>query len=108
MTPAQKEAGDFARAVSGEIRALIGRHQTSGRSVAERAKLGNNYFHIRLRDEKSFTLDDVAKIAPVFGMTPLELLRAAAAAQATKASYELAAREGEDGIAHDEIPDVSA
>lgn len=75
----------FARAVAAEIRALMGVHRMAVRPLADRAKLTDasgkprthNYLAIRLRDEQPLTLDDVDRIAPVFGLTGEALVRQA-------------------------------
>lgn len=53
----------FARAISAEVRAIMAARRISGRTLADGAGLSShNYLAIRLRDEKPFTLDDLAGI----------------------------------------------
>lgn len=70
----------LSRAVSAEIRGLRGRHNISVRALVARAALDNpslNYLAERLRDEKPFTLEDVDRIADVFGMSGADLIQQA-------------------------------
>ena len=53
----------LARAVAAEIRSRMAAQRVSGKRLAERVGMSQNYFATRLRDEKPFTLDDIAAIA---------------------------------------------
>lgn len=65
----------FARAVTAEVRSLMGAHNITGRSLSERIPgRSNNYVAERLRDEKPFSVDDLAAIAAAFGVTPAQLV----------------------------------
>ncbi|QPK81151.1 helix-turn-helix transcriptional regulator [Schaalia sp. ZJ405] len=50
------------RCVSAQIRALMAARRVSGKSLAEQIGTSQNYVAKRLRDEATFTLDDVEKI----------------------------------------------
>lgn len=69
--------GPFARAVSAEIRSAMARQRISGSALAKKAELSQSYISKRLRDEVSFTANDVEKICEVLGEDLFELLRAA-------------------------------
>lgn len=56
------ESGPFARAISAEIRAAMARHRVTAVLLADRAKLSRAYIGRRLRDEASFTFNDVEAI----------------------------------------------
>jgi Helix-turn-helix. len=48
-----------SRAVSAEVRAILGAKRLSGKKLAELMDLSQNYVAKRLRDEAPFTLDDI-------------------------------------------------
>lgn len=58
----QPPSGPFARAISAEVRAAMGRHKVSAVLLATRAKMSRNYLGKRLRDESPFTLNDIEAI----------------------------------------------
>lgn len=59
----QGTSSAFARAVSAEIRGIMGTRRWSLRDVATKAGFkSHNYLAIRLRDEKALTLDDVERL----------------------------------------------
>lgn len=80
VMPAGKSdsAGPLGRAVSAEIRALLARQRLSASEVAKRTGISQNYISKRLRDEAPFTLNDLERIAPVFGLTDMGILVRAA------------------------------
>lgn len=55
----------LGRCVSAHIRAQLGAKRMSGKTLAARIGLSQNYVATRLRDEKPFTLDDVAEIVAI-------------------------------------------
>lgn len=55
-------ASILARCVSAEVRARLAAERITGREFAARIGMSQNYFATRLRDEKSFTIDDVERI----------------------------------------------
>ena len=61
-TGRQSEAGPLARAVAAEIRAAMGRHRVSGNQLATMTGISQNYIAKRLRDEASFTVNDIERI----------------------------------------------
>lgn len=58
----------LARCVAAEVRGRIGATRVSGRSVAALIGLSQNYFAMRLRDEASFSTDDLGRLADYFGV----------------------------------------
>jgi transcriptional regulator with XRE-family HTH domain len=74
----QDAAGPLARAVSAEIRAMMGRQNLTQRDLAAKTSLSQNYLSKRLRDLVSFTLNDLETIAPILGVTDLRILQNAA------------------------------
>jgi transcriptional regulator with XRE-family HTH domain len=73
----QPEPGKFARAVSEEIRLAMTRHRMSGTELASMTGRSQSYMSKRLRNEASFTANDVEAICEVLGEDLLRLLRAA-------------------------------
>jgi len=73
----QPEPGPFARAVSAEIRSAMARQRMSGAQLAAKTDRSQSYISKRLRDESSFTANDVEDICEVLGEDLFELLRAA-------------------------------
>lgn len=69
----QKAAGEFARAVSAEIRAVMARQRVSGAKLAEAAGMSQGYLSKRLRDQAPFTLNDVEAISKALGEDLLRL-----------------------------------
>lgn len=65
--------GDYARAVSAEVRSQMGKKRISQVKLAQQAKLSQNYLSKRLRDEFPFTLDDIENIAAALGLSFTEL-----------------------------------
>lgn len=76
IMPAGKEPepGAFARAVSDEIRHALTRHRTSGAQLAGMIGRSKSYVSKRLRNESSFTANDVEAICRVLGENLLQLL----------------------------------
>ena len=73
----QPEAGPFARAISAEFRAAMGRKQVSGPQLAKLSGLSRSYLSKRLRDEASFTLNDVEAISAALEMSLMGVLQVA-------------------------------
>lgn len=73
----QPEPGDFALAISAQIRSSMALHQISGAQLASKSGRSRSYVSKRLRGEASFTANDVEDICEVLGVDLLELLRAA-------------------------------
>lgn len=69
--------GPFARAVAAEIRSAMARQRISGVVLAQRTKRSQSYISKRLRDETSFSANDVEDICEALGEDLFELLRAA-------------------------------
>lgn len=69
--------GPFARAVSDEIRLALTRHRVSGSQLATMTGRSQSYMSKRLRNESSFTANDVEDICEVLGEDLLALLRKA-------------------------------
>ena len=69
--------GAFSRAVTAELRAVMGRHGISAREVAAAAGRSPGYVTKRLRDEASFTTNDLADICAGINLDLLSLLVAA-------------------------------
>lgn len=65
--------GNYARAVSAEVRSQMGKKRISQVKLAKQAKLSQNYLSKRLRDEFPFTLDDIEHIAAALGLEFQEL-----------------------------------
>lgn len=61
-TGKQSESGPLARAIAAEVRAAMGRHRVSGNQLATMTGISQNYIAKRLRDEASFTLNDIERI----------------------------------------------
>jgi transcriptional regulator with XRE-family HTH domain len=72
-TGKQSEAGPLARAVAAEIRAAMGRHRVSGNQLAAMTGISQNYIAKRLRDEASFTVNDIERICDALGESYLDL-----------------------------------
>lgn len=86
-TGKQSEAGPLARAVAAEIRASMGRRRVSGNQLAELTGISKNYIAKRLRDEASFTLNDVERICEALNESFTQLI-AQAAAQVDKGNNQ--------------------
>lgn len=59
---AQSEPGPFARAFSAQVRASMARQRISGSQLAAMIDKSQSYVSKRLRDESSFTANDVEAI----------------------------------------------
>lgn len=79
IMPAGKEPepGAFARAVSDEIRMALARHRVSGSQLAGMVGRSQSYISKRLRNESSFTADDVDAICRALHEDLLHLVTAA-------------------------------
>lgn len=60
--------------VAEEVRALLARRQMTGADLAGRIGRSPMYVSRRVRGEVAFDLDDLQRIAEVFGVTPADLL----------------------------------
>lgn len=58
----QQESGPFARALSAEVRAILARQRITVKRLAEDSGMSPTYLGKRLRDEASFTLNDIESI----------------------------------------------
>lgn len=56
---------DLGRCVSAELRARMAALRVSGKTLALKAGMSQNYFAKRLRDEAPFTLDDIESLVSV-------------------------------------------
>ncbi len=63
----QQESGPFARALSAEVRATLARQRITAKQLAEDVGMSQNYLGKRLRDEASFTLNDMESICEALG-----------------------------------------
>ena len=71
-------ATPLARCISAEIRARLAAERKSQRDLA--AMVGatsHNYWSVRLRDGKAFTLDDLDLICAAWGVEPEDFVKAA-------------------------------
>lgn len=73
----QPESGKFARAIAAEIRSAMARQRMSGAQLAVKTDRSQSYISKRLRDEVSFTANDVEDICEVLGEDLLGLVAAA-------------------------------
>lgn len=68
----------LARTISAEVRSRIGADRAlTGQKLAASIGRSQNYMAERLRDEKSFTVDDVEALAEYFGEHPAEFIAGA-------------------------------
>jgi len=65
----------FSLETARAIKARIDHLGVSNAAVARRTGLSANYLNERLREEKSFTLSDVERLASYFGVEPGALMR---------------------------------
>lgn len=73
----KKTPGPFSRAISAEIRALLGRRHFNQRQLADATGLSPNYVSKCLTDKQPFNTADLESIAEVLGTTPERLIQAA-------------------------------
>jgi len=73
----EPEPGAFARAVSDEIRHAMTSHRKSGAQIAALIGRSQSYVSKRLRNEASFTANDVEAICRVLQEDLLKLITAA-------------------------------
>lgn len=71
------EPGYTSRCVSAEIRGRLGAERLSGIKFAAQVGMSQNYLATRLRDEKSFTVDDLERICRYFDVDVREFVEAA-------------------------------
>ena len=69
--------GAFSRAVTSELRAIMGRYGIANKEVAEAIHKSPNYVSKRLRDQASFTTNDVADICAALSIDLAGFLAAA-------------------------------
>lgn len=67
--------GPFARAVSAEIRALMGKQRVTKMALSEAVGFSQHYLTRRLNDDLPFTLDDIERIAFALGADYQQLVR---------------------------------
>ena len=79
IMPAGKEPepGAFARAVSDEVRLAMVRHRISGTQLAGMIGRSQSYMSKRLRNDASFTANDVEAICRVLHEDLLKLITSA-------------------------------
>jgi len=79
IMPAGKEPepGAFARAVSDEVRLAMARHRISGTQLAGMIGRSQSYMSKRLRNDASFTANDVEAICRVLHEDLLKILTSA-------------------------------
>jgi transcriptional regulator with XRE-family HTH domain len=80
----EPEPGEFARAVSDQIRLALTTRRTSGAQLAVLIGRSQSYVSKRLRNESSFSANDVQIICEVLGVDLLKLLTAAIRAMRSK------------------------
>ena len=73
----QPVPGPLSRAVSAEIRLAMARKRVSGAELARKTERSQSYISKRLRDEASFTSNDVEDIVNALGVDLLALVVAA-------------------------------
>ena len=64
----------LSRAVAGQVRRLLDERGMSGRKLALTAQINPRSMDRKLRGDSPFDVDDLAAIAPVFGVTASDLL----------------------------------
>ena len=64
----QPKPGPLARAFSGHVRMVMARDRVTAQELAEKTGLSRSYLGKRLRDEVSFTLNDVEAISSALGL----------------------------------------
>ena len=73
----QPESGPFARAISEEVRAHMARPRISASQLAKMSGLSRNYLGKRLRDETSFTANDIEAICKALNVDLLSFIESA-------------------------------
>lgn len=58
----QPEPGPLARAVSAQVKVLMVEHSITAQDLAKKARLSRSYLGKRLRNESSFTVNDIEAI----------------------------------------------
>jgi len=76
----EAESGEFARAISAAIRWSMVRQKISATQVAARTSRSQSYISKRLRDEVSFTANDIDEICKVLNEDLVQLVVSAARA----------------------------
>jgi hypothetical protein len=69
----QPKPGPLARSFSGHVRMVMARDRITAQALAEASGLSRSYLGKRLRDEVSFTLNDVQTISEALGLKMPEL-----------------------------------
>jgi transcriptional regulator with XRE-family HTH domain len=64
----QPKPGPLARAFSGHVRMVMARDRVTAKELAAKAGVSRSYLGKRLRDEVSFTLNDVEAISLALGL----------------------------------------
>lgn len=72
-----QEAGAFALAQAAEVRAVLGRKQTSIRELSDRTGLSTSYLSKRLRGDAPMTLNDLEAICNALGENIQEFIASA-------------------------------
>lgn len=84
-------ATPLARCISAEIRARLAAERKSQRALAGMVgATSHNYWSVRLRDAKAFTLDDLDLICEAFEVEPEEFVKAAVDNHFERVMWELA------------------
>jgi DNA-binding phage protein len=64
----QPKPGPLARAFSGHVRMIMARDRITAQALAEASGLTRSYLGKRLRDEVSFTINDLEAISLALGL----------------------------------------
>lgn len=83
----------FTDAIATEVERLMAENGLSGASLAKEIGRSQNYVAMRLRREAAFSLNDLAPIADVFGVTAQSIVQAA-----ENAERETLRQVADDGI----------
>lgn len=63
-------ASGFALDAADEIRRAMEETGMTNRELLERSGISSNYFYVRMRGEKPFTLNDIGRMADALGVEP--------------------------------------
>ncbi|MFF2053770.1 hypothetical protein ACFVU2_19355 [Leifsonia sp. NPDC058194] len=66
-------ADEYGLRIVERLREAIDRSGRTDKSVYEAARLSSNYFYIRMRGERPFTVNDIGALARVLDLDPLVL-----------------------------------
>jgi transcriptional regulator with XRE-family HTH domain len=64
----QPAPGPLAKAVSSQVKVLMAEHRITAQDLAKKAGLSRSYLGKRLRDESSFTVNDIDAICEALGV----------------------------------------